>query len=315
VSPKVVPQHSRQTSRSAQKEPPPVAIPESINAIGEAIPVSEIIPRTDSAQKQLQQIIARLDSADIGNLIASLKKLDSSVDDSRRDTENVVKLARSPLQLTKPRVVWTRHRSSLESLSADATSQTARLEEVRHQASDASEAWANMASAAAGLPAEIKQRIESVRKTADHARAVSREQAGKLIEIQVQISNTRKTIDDMIAKIDTTDAALRDQLFVLDSPPLWFAQGPKAWSETKQQIRDYYAGAITRTLTFLRSYRSLFFLYGVLSLGIFGFVRSLSRLNLSAESTLLRLPTASNRNHRSFSAPKSIVIEVADSIP
>jgi small-conductance mechanosensitive channel len=78
---------------------------------------------------------------------------------------------------------------------------------------------------------------------------------------------------------------MRDRLFVLDSPPLWSAGKTSTWSETAQQIREYYAAAGSRSVQFLQSYRYLLLLYGALSVAILVSIIKISRRDLTAEGT------------------------------
>src|SRR5450631_3223975 len=270
----------------AQQKPESLAVPESIQLKdGQLIPVAEIIPRTEAAQKELQQIIDKVASSEVGALETTLKALNTKVDDSQQSTENSIRLARSPLQLTEPSIAWTRDRAELESLNSLVTKQASQLELLRQQARELSGTWDEMAEAAmkAKLPTELVERVVAVQAMADSARSALRAEAEKLIQVQVQISETRVKIEQVIDEINTADTALRAQLWTLDSPPLWDAHRTSNWQTTKREMGVYLTGFKGRCSRFLQATKSLLVIYGIMGFVVWAVVVRASKRDLSGE--------------------------------
>lgn len=272
----------------APEKPEVLSVPETIKLTsGELIPVAEIVPRTEAAQKQLQDSLVKLRSAEIDPLVAALNDLNHKVDASLKDTQETVKLARSPLQLAEPRIDWARDRSDLEAINTNAGVNSVTIEDLRQQTRVLRETWSGIASAAvaAKLPSELMQRIDAVQTAADTTRGALREESDQLIQLQVQLSDTRGKIVGMIQQIDAADTALRNQAFVLDSPPIWFAWRNFNPAATKHQLQIYFAAAKARSGTYLNPRRFKLLLYGVLCLALLAVVIRLCNTDLSGAET------------------------------
>ncbi len=274
------------SSPAAQHEPESLAVPESIQLKdGQLVPVAEIIPRTEAAQKDLQEIIDKVASSDVETLDSTLKVLNAKVDDSLQSTESSIRLARSPLQLTEPSIAWTRDRAELETLNTLVTKHASALETLRQHARDLGSTWDEMADASmkAKLPAELVFRVVGVQSMADSARAALRAEAEKLIQVQVQISDTRVKIEKVIDEINAADSALRQQLWSIDSPPLWNARRTSSWSTLKGEMSIYLAGFESRTSRFLQATKSFLIIYGLMGFVVWAIVLRASKRDLSDE--------------------------------
>ncbi len=281
-------QQAKKAPAESNEQTESLAVPDNLTlANGELIPVAEIVPRTEAAQKQLQQIMVNLRASQIDSLVASLNDLNSRVDANLKDTQDALKFARSPLQLTEPRLTWTRDLAALESLNDAATASNATLEDLRQQTRSLRETWTSMSSAAveAKLPGELMQRIAAVQATAESTRLALRQEADKLIQLQVQLSETRTKIENTLEQIDEADATLRGQLFVLDSPPFWSAAYTANWTETKRQAYVYFSGAKSRSIEYLSSRRYKLLLFGLFALVILVIVLRASKRDLSGLQT------------------------------
>ena len=108
----------------------------------------------------------------------------------------------------------------------------------------------------ANLPEQFVQRVVGVRLLSEQAEKALRDETDRLMKVQVQISQTRNQIDDVLDLLNTTEAALRDQLFVIDSPPIWRVLHVSDFRDSWQQVPQRIKGVGARTGRFYQVYRS-----------------------------------------------------------
>jgi potassium-dependent mechanosensitive channel len=266
-------------------EPPP--IPESITlAGGEVISTPDIIARSGAAQKQLQDIFSKLQPPDIQQALANVNNVSRKIAESRQNTEKSISLARSTLQLKEIEVDWFRDRTQLQSSNAIVTAYRTNLDDLQKQLQAIRETWDPIAaaSAKAKLPDQFTDRIDSVQMVENLAETDLREEISNLIQLQIQVSDALTKVDEVLEQIKVAEGALREQVFVIDSPPLWSALHMPHWNETKHQIRTYVDASVSRSEYFFQSYRSKLLVYCLLSIVIMAIVLQLSRQDLTAEA-------------------------------
>jgi len=138
---------SKQNTRNTKPTKP--ALPSTIQAAnGESIPVSELIPRTESATQQVEKIVANLDNPEIKQAEASLDVMSKAISGTAEETKKSIRLARSPLQLTEARVAWKRNRAELDVISLAVVGYAADLTQQNQQLLKLRETWTAAAKSA-----------------------------------------------------------------------------------------------------------------------------------------------------------------------
>ena len=274
----LAPKPSKQSTRSTKPGDP--ALPAAIQvANGESIPVSELVPRTESATKHIEQMVSSIHNPEIKQAEASLDDLSKAVSETAEETKRIVRLARSPLQLTEARVTWTRHHDQLDAINQLIVGYATSLDQQNQELLKIGETWTAAAKSVvdAKLPEQFVQRVVGVQLLASQGEETLRSETDRLMKVQVQISQTRNQIDDVIDLLNATEAALRDQLFVIDSQPIWRVLTVSDFRDGWQQVPQRIKGAGARTGRFYQVYRSKLLLYLLFAIGLLAVVFTLSR--------------------------------------
>jgi potassium-dependent mechanosensitive channel len=263
------------------------ALPATIQlANGESIPVSELVPRTEAAKQQIRQMVANIRDAEAKQAEASLDVLSKDVSETAEETKKNIRLARSPLQLTEAKVTWTRNKAELDAIDLDIVRYAAGLDQQNRQLLKIRDTWTAAAKAAldAKLPEQFVQRVVGVQRLSNQAEETLLGETDRLMEAQVQISQARAQVDDVLDLLNATEAALRDRLFVIDSPPIWRVLHGSDFRESWQSITQRLKGASAHTWRFYQAYRSRLLLYFFFAIGIFAIVLRFSRQDRTAWS-------------------------------
>ncbi len=275
-----------QNPKRKKAQPPATkpALPETLTlATGEVIPLAEFVPRSETALTQLQQILSGVKSPEIKATTAALNALSQRIAATAPDAKKQAEDARSTLQLTESKIQWNRDKSQLDNLDKNVARYTSALADQTQQLHAIRNTWDALAAAAidAKLPEEFLLRIGSVQNAATAVDTALREESNRLIGLQVELSGTRKLVVEVLDAVDISESALREQIFVLDSPPLWSAFRSSDWPQTKRQIASYFASAVGRSASFLHSYRSKIFVYLLCWAFLLGAVIRLCKQDLS----------------------------------
>ena len=113
-----------------------------------------------------------------------------------------------------------------------------------------------------------QHRAYTVLGTADQAQNAVREGTERLLKIQVQTSETRRQIDDILDDINVADTALREQVFVIDSPPIWRALSEVDFKGTWYQVKTIVSGTSARATNFYQAYRPKLLFYFAFNVAI-----------------------------------------------
>lgn len=262
---------TRTTKAKPQVKPEP-ALPTVINlSNGESIPMSELVPRSEAVIDQLEQIVAQIRSPEVKQVEASAATLARTVSTSVEDAKKSVVMARSALQIPEMKMTWVRYRGQMDAISPAVQKYGTRLDEAQKQVSSAREKWSAIVNAlqAANVPQEYLQRASAVLATADQTQNAVREETERLLKLQVQVSETRTQIDDILDQINVADAALREQVFVIDNPPIWSVLKQVNFGGTWGQVKTIASGAQNRTGSFYQAYRSKLLFYFLFNIGVF----------------------------------------------
>ncbi len=269
------------SSKPQQSAPPPApALPTAIQfGNGQSIPIAEFVPRSEAAITQLGQILAKLRTPELIQAEGSLNVLSQTVSESAEDAKQSIRLARSAMQLPEIKMTWSRNRTRLDSINEVMVRYATSLDEAQKQSNTIYAEWSAgvQAMKAAKLPVEYIQRGETVLGMGDQTQAALREETERLLRIQVQISDTRTKIDDTLDQVVVADAALREQFFVIDSPPIWSALRHIDFGGTWKQVKTIYGGIQSRTGNFYQAYQSKLLMYLILNAGIFALLFRFSR--------------------------------------
>jgi hypothetical protein len=212
---------SPRTTKGKPQPPPEPALPTVINlSNGESIPMAELVPRTEAAVNQLGQMMAQLRSPEVKQVEASAATLGQTVSSSAEDARKSVLMARSALQLPEMKMTWVRYRGQLEAINSVIVKYGASLDQAQKQVSSEREKWSAIVHALqiAKVPEEYVQRASVALGMADQAQNALREETERLLKTQVQVSETRTQIEDILDQINIADTALREQVFVTPAP-------------------------------------------------------------------------------------------------
>jgi potassium-dependent mechanosensitive channel len=283
-NPRTTPSKKSKVVKTAQKPSIPQIL---ILPDGEVIPLSDVVPRAEAAQKQLQQMLTKIRTPEITQAADSLSRVSKRVSESAGEAEKAIKSAASPLQLTEIRIPWVRNRAELESVSGVVARYTKTVEDFSRQSQAERKTWDAIAKAAiaARLPAALVARVTITQTTASQVEAAFLQESNNLIELQVQLSESSKAVDDLIEQLNIAEAAMREQIFVLESPPLWASPIVGDWPKTKQHIADYVSSAINRSKPFIHANRSKLFFYLLFWCAVLMFVVHLGKKDLSGRET------------------------------
>jgi len=253
-------------------EPSGSALPATIQVgNGESIPVSDLVPRTESAKQEIRQIVANIRNPEIKQVEASLELLSKAVAESAEETKDNIRLARSPLQLTEVRITWSRNRAQLDEINLAIVQYAADLTQQNQQLVKIRETWTATANSAvdANLPQQFIERIVGVQLLSEQAEKSLRDETDRLVKVQTQVAQVRTQIDDVVDQLDLAEAALREQLLVISNPPIWRVLHASDFRGTWQPITQRLKGAGTRTWRFLKAYRSRLLVYFLFAIGLF----------------------------------------------
>ena len=259
------------TTKAQPQPPPQPELPTVINVSdGDSIPIAELVPRSEAAINQLGQIVAQMKSPEVKQVETSAGTLAHTVSSSIEDGKKNVRMARSALQLPEMKMTWVRYRGQLDAINNGLVKYGTSLDDAQKQVIGVREKWSAIASAMqkAKVPEEYVQRASTVVGMAEQAQNAVRQETERLLKIQVQISETRTQIDDILDQINVADAALREQVFVIDSPPIWSVLSQVNFGGTWHQVGTIVSGVSTRTNNFLQAYRSKLLMYFVLNVGV-----------------------------------------------
>lgn len=237
----------------------PKPVPQTIQVGNTEMALTDIVPSTEAAQDRLQQVLGRTKDPTLRNLQQALEALSNRVARSKDETLYLVRNARSNDQIAEARTPAQRDRQQLENLSSAVQSYVQLLTEEQRQVSTIEQKWSlpsQSASQGAVLPEGLLDRIQQVRETASEADAAVRSTLESLVQLQVQISEERKVLDDLLQQIDASEKRLRQSVFALDSPPLWSALRGSSYASLKGQARVTLIAARSRTTTFYLAYHN-----------------------------------------------------------
>ena len=281
-------QTSKSTSSRAKKTP--VQTLERFSAqdritlpSGESVSVSDIVPRSEDALRQLQNIVSAVRPADIDAANASLSILNRRVAEGKPGAESTIRLARSALQLTDVRLEWNRNRAQLEAIKLKVSQYSSSLAAQQTQLPALRDLWLFLASPEINgkLPPELNQRVNVVVDTLRSTEASVQSESERLVSLQVVLADTSAEIADVTDQLEAADAALRDQIFVLDSPPLLTALREADFRQGLREMTELTAGSTSHVSRFYGNNGSNLLLYVLFVGALFLAITRISRVDLS----------------------------------
>jgi len=248
-------------------------------ANGESIPVSELVPRTESAKQQIGQMVANIRNPETKQAEASLDLLSKAVSETAEETKQDIRLARSPLQLTEATVTWSRNRAQLDAINLAIDGYAADLTQQYQQLLKIRETWTIASNSAvdANLPQQFIERVVGVQLLSEQAEETLRDETDHLMKVQTQVAQVRAQIDDVIDQLDVAEAALRVQLFAIASPPIWRVLHASDFRGTGQLIAQQLKGVGNDTVRFYQASRSGLLGYFLLAIALFAVALRFSR--------------------------------------
>ena len=246
---------------------------------GQEISVSEIVPRTDDALKQLQQIANAVKSPALQSAAISLTELNRRVQETKPDADNAIRLARSSLQITDLRVQWKRDHNQLEGIRSTITDFATLLEQSQTQLAGMKEMWVYLAGPqfAKRLDPDLVQRISIVVGVIQGLEKDIHNQSDVLVKLQVMSVETGAQIDDTLEQLTQAETAFKEQLFVIDSPPFLSALKDTDYREAWRRILVVAGSSGSRLGYFYRANRSNLLLFLLFSIGLWILVAKLGK--------------------------------------
>jgi len=249
---------------------------------GQEISVAEIVPRSDDALKQLQQIANAVKSPNLESAGTALAALDLKVKDTKADADNAIRLARSSLQVTEFRVQWNRNRTQLQSIKSTITNYASSLEQNQAQLAGMKDMWTYLAGPefARKLDPELVHRIAIVVDVIQQVEKDIQSQSEALVKLQVMLAETGSQIDDTLEQLTLAETAFKEQLFVIDSPPLLSALREADYAGTWHRIVTLTTSSGSRLINFYDAHSSNLLLFMLFSIGLWVVIARIARTDV-----------------------------------
>ncbi|WP_228370733.1 mechanosensitive ion channel family protein [Candidatus Korobacter versatilis] len=240
-----------------------------------------MVPRTQSALSSLDDIIASTSDSTLSAAEARVQELVTDVANNKQDTQATIQYARSTQGLNEIRTEWTRKRTELDGLSSVVEKRVSDLTDKQRQVAAIRDLWATASTPEGELPAALQDSVSRVQQSASEADIRLHASLDSLIPVQVNIATAGKDIDGILSSVDAAQKGLRNQIFALDSPPIWSAFRNGSYSSLRIQVSAATNRLRSRIVQFYNHYWSrlvgylLFFIF--LTAVLFWLPRAASR--------------------------------------
>lgn len=289
-------------------------LPQTIRVGSADVPLTDVAPSAEAALSHLQQVLGKTRDPTLARLQDSLDDVSARVATSREETLYVVENARSAAQLYDAAVMWWRDKQELETLNGAVRSEVQSLTDEQRQVREIRQAWSSARKSAeeAALPPGLLALIEQVSQAASAADAALQSTLALLVDLQVRISDNRRTVNDILLQIERGGRRLHRSIFVLDGPPLWSAlREGSPYASLQLQARLSSMAFRSRAFGFLSSRRNALLAYLGLLLAL-GAALSRVRTSLDGQAPE-EAPPCSRALRRPYSLAAVIVLSLFQS--
>jgi len=208
---------------AAATEPAPAA-PPAAPATPAAIPIPEIIERSDALLAQLARHEAEI-AADgtIDAMATSLTSIDEQLKRHSGDVEDLLDAGARVSALEPAERALNDLRSESQAVAEKLTSEATRLEAVLDELKLGRESWklTRVEAAKSGAPQATLDRIDQTVNAMAEARGVLRQRRARVLELQEKASTDLTLANDAIARIDGFRHDFAGRMFQRAAPPIW----------------------------------------------------------------------------------------------
>jgi small-conductance mechanosensitive channel len=208
------------------KAAPQVSEAKQASFVPVAIPAAEIAPRAQQALTRLQQIRSQIQA---DNTIKPIQEaLLSFIERSDRRWESLaptITQTRSVQEVNRALSDWAKGQAEIDQWEKEIAGKWQEIAASQREVEQILATWKETQAAGKNkvLPKAVLQKVAEVLKEATNVDSLIRDQTTGLLKLQNQVSERRKVLADIRKRIEQARAELGQDLFALDSPPLWEA--------------------------------------------------------------------------------------------
>ena len=208
-----------------------------VPAVPVAIPTAEIGPRAQQTLARLQEMRSQI-RAD--NTVKAIQEaVLSFIERSDRWWESrapAIAQTRSVQEVNSALSEWAKGQAQIDQWEKEIAGKWQGLAAAQTEAEQILATWQETQAAGKNkvLPKAVLQKVAEVLKEATDVDVLIRNQSTVLLQLQNQVSERRKVLANIHKQVEQARAELGQDLFGLDSPPLWkalFSAGsPTSWA-------------------------------------------------------------------------------------
>ena len=267
----------------------------SVVAAPTPLPLADVIAAANTIVERLAQVQSEVSENQTTTIIASELPLVTQEIAGRLDETTRTGKSGMPLETMRElEARWQKVADQLALWTRDLTARATVLDREIALLPDLRATWRATLEAArdSGAPAEVTQRIESVRKTIDQTEGVLQTRRAAILGLQSRVAEQSQRVLGAMRSLREAQNAAVTRLWVQDSPPIWsaevrtaasrnlVAESQSSFCQQYAALRDYIAREWTK------------FVYLALILFAFAFVLSALSRRAFGETPAARRATA-----------------------
>ena len=244
------------------------AVDETEKEVLEPITITEITSRADEALATLGKILS--DAEPKSSIIAIEEQLPQRLDSLNTLYANPLFDRLGDLNvrvLQNLHQEWTLYFKQLEGWKETLQIRSQDLEKQGHDLKEMTDIWklTKENALAEKAPRAIRDRVNSILKEIKNSEKLVSPRLNTLLVLQNQISKDQIKIIDLLERIKKAEREIRDQLFVIDSPPLWDAFQMDVDSlQIASQFQESWTELLRSNVTFVNVNRDRFYIHLVI---------------------------------------------------
>jgi potassium-dependent mechanosensitive channel len=243
-------------------------VSETKPAVPVAIPAAEIAPRAQQVITRLQEMRSQIRADNTVKMVQ--EALRSFIERSDRWWETrarTIAQTRSVQEVNSALSELAHSQAQIDQWENDIAEKWRELAAAQREVEHILATWKETQAAGKNLPSAVLQKVAEVLKEANDSDKLIREQTTGLLKLQNQVSERQKVLADIRKQVEQARAELGQDLFGLDSPPLWqalFSGGSPTPLMTG--LRESSSRIVGGVKDFARDYRKNLFFHAVLFL-------------------------------------------------